>query len=170
MGFAKIELTPIGVVHVDASDEEVRESVNGVDGVVEVYQEYEQALKGLEGVSHLILVTYLHKVSEQDRKVLLVKPRRLVKYGIPPENLPLIGVFATDSPVRPNPIGISIVELKRVLGRFLEVRGLDVFNGTPVLDIKPYTAGRIVQNPVLPNWYSELLKMVEKTAPGVREL
>ncbi|QOR95044.1 tRNA (N6-threonylcarbamoyladenosine(37)-N6)-methyltransferase TrmO [Thermosphaera chiliense] len=166
----RIEVKPIGVVHVEAGDEEVKKSVNGVPGVVEIFPEYEQGLKGLEGFSHIILVTFLHKTSDRDRETLLVKPRRLVKYGFTLEELPLIGVFATDSPHRPNPIGVSIVELARVEGRFLHVKGLDVFNGTPVLDLKPYTPGRVVREVRLPEWYASLLEKARRVEPGLSDL
>jgi tRNA (Thr-GGU) A37 N-methylase len=54
------------------------------------------------------------------------------------DDLPLVGVFALGSPSRPNPIGLSLVELLKIDGRFLTVKGLEYFDGTPVLDIKPY--------------------------------
>jgi len=166
----KIELKPIGVVHVEASDEEVKSSISGVPGIVEIFPDYEEGLKGLEGFSHIILVAFLHKATDRDRRTLLVKPRRLVKYGFKPEELPLIGVFATDSPHRPNPIGVSIVELTSVSGRFLRVKGLDVFNGTPVLDLKPYTPGRIMRELRLPEWYANLLEKVRSVVPGLSDL
>ena len=67
-----------------------------------------------------------------------MKPRRLVNRGFKLEDLPLLGVFALDSPTRPNPIGLTLVRLLERNGRFLKVSGLDFFNGTPVLDIKGY--------------------------------
>ena len=166
----KIELKPIGIVHVEAGDEEVKSSISGVPGIVEIFPDYEEGLKGLEGFSHIILVTFLHKVIDRDRKTLLVKPRRLVKYGFKPEELPLVGVFATDSPHRPNPLGVSIVELTSVSGRFLRVKGLDVFNGTPVLDLKPYTPGRIMRELRLPEWYASLLEKARSVVPGLSDL
>ncbi len=170
MASLKIELKPIGIVHVEAGDEKVKASVNGVPGIVEIFPEYEQGLKGLDGFSHVILITFLHKTGDRERKTLLVKPRRLVKYGFTLEELPLIGVFATDSPHRPNPIGVSIVELTSVEGRFLRVKGLDVFNGTPVLDLKPYTPDRVVQEVRLPEWYASLLEKARRVAPGLSDL
>jgi tRNA (Thr-GGU) A37 N-methylase len=85
--------------------------------------------------------------------VLTVRPRRWVKLGIGEHELPEIGVFASDSPHRPNPIAVTIVELLAVEGRRLKVRGLDLYNGTPVLDIKPYTFSRRVNGIRVPDWY-----------------
>ncbi|QOJ79736.1 tRNA (N6-threonylcarbamoyladenosine(37)-N6)-methyltransferase TrmO [Infirmifilum lucidum] len=154
-----MQLKPIGVVHTRATPEEVRSSLRGVDGVIEVFEEYAEGLVGLEGFSHVIVIAYLH-LSRQ--APLLVKPRRLARFGIPLEDLPAIGVFATDSPDRPNPLALSIVELKSVRGRFLEVSGLDLFDGTPVLDIKPYTPSRSLRITKLPAWYTELVQKLRE--------
>jgi len=151
---------PIGYVETPYSDEEVKSSFHGVNGRVVVLEEYASGLKGLAGFSHVILIAYLHKVTEEQRKVLVVRPRRLVRLGFKLEELPKIGVFASDSPHRPNPIALSIVRLKEVRGNVLEVSGLDLFNGTPILDIKPYTASKRVEKPIYPNWYIELYRRV----------
>ncbi len=156
----KICFKPIGYVETPYSDEEVKSSFYGVSGRVVVSKEYAPGLKGLAGFSHIILIAYLHKVTEEQRKVLVVRPRRLVRLGLKLEELPEIGVFASDSPHRPNPIALSIVRLEGVRGNILEVSGLDLFNGTPVLDIKPYTAGRRVEKPIYPDWYVELYRRV----------
>ena len=155
---------PIGIVHVDVSDDEVRDSwlTGGVEGWVEVFPEYKNGLRGLEGFSHILLVTWLHKVKGYQRKVLLVKPRRLTRFGIPLKELPLIGVFTCDSPHRPNPIGLSIVELVEIRDNVLHVRGLDLFNGTPVLDIRGYTPEYIIEKPSVPEWYKKVKKLIRK--------
>ncbi len=141
----RIILRPIGVVRIRASDEEVRRALHGVDGVIEVYDRYVEGLKGLENYSHLVIITYLHRVKPGEFR-LRVKPRGLVKRGFRLEELPELGVFATCSPQRPNPLGVTVVRLIRRDGRFLYVRGLDVFDGTPVLDIKPYNRGMYVSD------------------------
>ncbi|MEM1514604.1 MAG: tRNA (N6-threonylcarbamoyladenosine(37)-N6)-methyltransferase TrmO [Thermoproteota archaeon] len=147
---------PIGVVHVNLSDEEVKDRwVEGVEGVIEVYDEYVPGLKGIDGFSHLIIIAYLHKVSEEERKVLKVRPRRLRLLGLDVNRLPEVGVFCTDSPHRPNPLALTIVELLEKEGKFLKVRNLDLFEGTPVLDIKPYTPLRKIDKIRLPTWYQE---------------
>jgi len=77
---------------------------------------------------------------------------------------PLVGVFATDSHHRPNSIAITIVKLLRREGNLLHVDGLDLFDGTPVLDIKPYGYGRIVHNLSVPEWYRRGWESVKRVA------
>ncbi|MEM1619381.1 MAG: tRNA (N6-threonylcarbamoyladenosine(37)-N6)-methyltransferase TrmO [Fervidicoccaceae archaeon] len=156
------EVKPIGYVRVPRCDEEVKSSPRGVEGEIEVLEEYAEGLKGIEGFSHLIVLAYLHKVTEEQRRTLLVRPMRLARLGVPLESLPLVGVFCTDSPHRPNPLALTIVELKRVEGRRLIVSGLDLFDGTPVLDIKPYTPARRIEEPRTPAWYEELAEKLRK--------
>lgn len=152
----EVRLRPIGVVRVSVSDEEVKEAPEGVEGTIEVFEEFAEGLEGIDGFSHLIIIAYLHKTGEAQRRVLKVRPRRLRRLGVPPELLPEVGVFCTDSPHRPNPIALTIVELRERSGRFLRVRGLDLFDGTPVLDIKPYTPERRVDDIRLPPWREAL--------------
>jgi tRNA-Thr(GGU) m(6)t(6)A37 methyltransferase TsaA len=95
-------------------------------GTAEVLPEYAEGLKDVEGFSHLILLYHLHQVRRQDltvRPFLDSEPR---------------GVFATRAPTRPNPIGLSVVELLRREGTRLHLAKVDVLDGTPLLDIKPY--------------------------------
>ncbi len=165
----EISFKPIGVVHTPKSDDEVRNAVKGVEGIVEVFQEFSEGLEGIDGFSHIILIAYLHKVSNL-RKTLKVRPRKWLRLGIDLGEVPEVGVFATDSPVRPNPIALTIVKLKKREGRFLYVEGLDLFDGTPVLDIKPYTLSRHVKDITVPEWYRNLLNRVKSTFPQVEEL
>ena len=160
----EISMKPIGVVRVSASDDEVRDSwiSEGVEGVVEIFPEFEAGLEGIDGFSHIILITWLHKVRPEHRVILKVRPKRLARFGVPLRELPLVGVFATDSPVRPNPIGISIVELVRREGRYLYVKGLDLFDGTPVLDIKAYTPDRAITEIKVPEWYVRTEEVARK--------
>lgn len=90
-----------------------------------------RALDGIEGFSHIIVVFWMHGVKAKERLTLKVHPRRDC-------TIPLTGVFATRSPVRPNPIGITIVKLLIREKNILTIKGLDAIDGTPVLDIKPY--------------------------------
>jgi len=161
-----IVLKPIGYVRTSASDDEVRGVLgeNSIRGYIEVLPEYAAGLRGLEGFSHIIVIAYLHKVPAEARSTLLVKPRRLLRLGFKPEELPEVGVFATDSPHRPNPIALSILELEAVEGNRVYVRGLDLFDGTPVLDIKPYDAGRCIKEFKVPEWLEKLEERIrEKT-------
>jgi len=95
-------------------------------GTVEVFPDFAEGLKDLEGFSHVILLYHLHEVRRTD---LTVTPF----LGSEPH-----GVFATRAPTRPNPIGLSVVKLDRIEGRSLHLANLDILDGTPVLEIKPY--------------------------------
>ena len=95
-------------------------------------------MDGPEGFSHIFVLGFLDRLRLEQIGELKVKPRRLLRKGFKLEELPLVGVFAIDSPTRPNPIGLSLVRLLRREDGNLVVLGLDFFDGTPVLDIKPY--------------------------------
>ncbi|MEM0297422.1 MAG: tRNA (N6-threonylcarbamoyladenosine(37)-N6)-methyltransferase TrmO [Zestosphaera sp.] len=164
----EIILRPVGVVRIQYADEEVRNSDDGVPGVIEVYDEFKGGLDGIEGFSHLIVIAYLHKVSEEQKKVLRVRPRRLLKHGFRLDELPEVGVFCTDSPHRPSPIALTVVRLIKRESRLLYVENLDLFDGTPVLDIKPYTPGRCVEagELKLPEWLSRLYEEIRVRGGG----
>ncbi len=159
-----MELRPVGVVRVGLTDEQVREAwrSGGVEGEVEIYPEYERALEGIEGFSHLRLVVWLHKVGEEERRVLKVRPRRWLRLGLPEEEVPEVGVFCTDSPHRPNPLGMTVVKVEGRRGRFLRVSGLDLFDGTPVLDIRPCVPRRISPEPTVPEWFRKAAEELKK--------
>ena len=159
-----LELDPIGYVHVKYSDEDVRHSWigGGVEGTIEIKEEYAEGLEGIDGFSHIIVVVWMHKAVPWHKKVLKGKPRILTRFGIPEKELPLLGVFSTDSPDRPNPIGIDIVELIGRDGRFLRVKGLDLFDGTPVLDIRPLSPDYVPENIQVPEWFSELKGLIRQ--------
>ena len=96
---------------------------------IEVFPEYADGLLGIERVRELQVLYWMHRVSEADRGVLQAHPRG-------DSSKPGRGVFALRSPMRPNPIGSTVVALEKVDGARLTVSGLDAFDGSPVLDIK----------------------------------
>ncbi|MCF8885668.1 MAG: tRNA (N6-threonylcarbamoyladenosine(37)-N6)-methyltransferase TrmO, partial [Aigarchaeota archaeon] len=149
----EIIIKPIGVVRTDVGDEFVKDSLEGVVGRIEIFKEYEGGLEGIEEFSHIIVLAYLHKVTEEQKKVLKVKHKRLLKLGFSLDELPEVGVFCSDSPHRPVPIALTIVKLVRREENILHVEGLDLYDGTPILDIKPYTPERIIKDITLPEWY-----------------
>jgi len=104
-----------------------------VDGVLAVLPEFEVGLTDIEGFSHLVVLW------EFDRST------GFELLGTPPSDNRVHGVFATRSPRRPNPIGLTIVELLRREGCALHVRGVDMLDGTPILDIKPLMSGILVE-------------------------
>ncbi len=92
----------------------------------------------------------MHEVKPHQRGTLKVHPQGK-------RDLPLIGVFATRSPSRPNPLGITIVRLLERRGNVLKVVGLDALNGTPVVDLKPFPAGQEIAGEIrVPPWVNEL--------------
>lgn len=127
-----IVFKPIGVIrskHTAAERTPIQPVfAEGCQGWVEVLPEYADGLKDIEGFSHVYLVYLLHKAGPP--KLTVMPFLQDVEHG----------VFATRAPCRPNPIGLSIVRLVRREGRVLYLDGLDTLDGTPLLDIKPYTA------------------------------
>lgn len=112
------------------------------DGVLQILPEFEAGLTDIEGFSHLIVLW------EFDRS------QGFELLGAPPTDNRPHGVFATRSPRRPNPIGLTIVELLRREGCELDVRGVDMLDGTPILDIKPYLSS-IPQEKLRRGWLAE---------------
>jgi tRNA (adenine37-N6)-methyltransferase len=126
----KVVYRPIGVIHtpfLTIGDMPIQpRGALGVQGTVEVLPEFHAALADLDGFSHLILLYHLHRVSTVKLRV------------IPFLDTKERGVFATRAPVRPNPIGLSVVRLRSVSAGTLDVENVDILDGTPLLDIKPY--------------------------------
>jgi len=123
---------PIGVIrsgHTNPEETPIQPVyAEGCRGQAEVFPEFAAGLRDLEGFSHIYLVYHMHKA---DRPRLTVKPfLQDVERG----------VFTTRAPCRPNPIGLSIVELLSREGNIIHLEGVDILDGTPLLDIKPYTA------------------------------
>jgi len=127
-----ITLRPIGVIHSPhkRAEETPIQPVyaQGIEGSVEIFPEYADGLRDLEGFSHIYLIYHFHRAGPAR---LIVKPFL--------EDVPR-GVFATRAPVRPNPIGLSLVRLVRREGNVLYLEDVDILDGTPLLDIKPYVS------------------------------
>jgi len=125
----EFKLKPIGVIHSPFKDEEktpIQPMKSDAIGRVEVFEEFAEGLQDIEGFSHIILLYIFHKSKGYN---LLVKP-------FLDDNKK--GLFATRAPWRPNPIGLSVVKLLRKENNTLSVKGVDVLDGTPLLDLKPY--------------------------------
>ncbi|MGA9387286.1 MAG: tRNA (N6-threonylcarbamoyladenosine(37)-N6)-methyltransferase TrmO [Candidatus Bathyarchaeia archaeon] len=134
---ARKELRSIGVVE-RAEEQEAR---------IRIFQEYCAGLKGIEEYSHLIILYWFHlRDSEKERQTLLVFPRR---HEVDVEK----GVFACRSPSRPNPIALCVVQLLKAENCVLTVKGLDAFEGSPIVDIKPYLPrADLISNARAPAW------------------
>ena len=126
----EVRYKPIGIVHSPFKKPQnvPIQSVasKGIKGSVELAREYVEGLKDLEGFSHIILICHFH----------LSKPYSLLVKPYLDENLR--GLFSTRAPSRPNAIGISIVRLTKVEDNILYIKDVDIIDGTPLLDIKPY--------------------------------
>jgi tRNA-Thr(GGU) m(6)t(6)A37 methyltransferase TsaA len=153
---SEIEFRAIGQVRTRASKSDIRGEMKDVEAELEIFPEFEAALEGIDGYSHLFVLGYFHKLRPDQIGPLQVKPTRLVKRGFKMEELPVLGVFALDSPTRPNPIGLTLVRFVSRHGRRLKVKGIDFFDGTPILDIKGYRPEYRVEEFDLPEWYKKL--------------
>jgi tRNA-Thr(GGU) m(6)t(6)A37 methyltransferase TsaA len=145
----EIYLKPVGIVRTQAVGDEVKDK----NHLSEIYLdcELEPSLKGITGFSHVFVLFWLHQITAKKRETLKVHPRGR-------RDLPLLGVFATRTNLRPNPIGLTLVELAKVQHNVLTVRGLDAYDGTPVLDVKPYDTWDCALNVRLPDWWKKLEK------------
>jgi tRNA-Thr(GGU) m(6)t(6)A37 methyltransferase TsaA len=121
---------PIGFIHspfVDVREMPIQPTGRAAaPGAAEIFPDFTEGLKDLDGFSHIILIYHLHAVRRTD---LTVTPF----LGDVPR-----GVFATRAPTRPNPIGLSVVRLEGIVDNILRLGNIDILDGTPLLDIKPY--------------------------------
>ncbi len=151
-------LDPIGQVRHDHPDDVLKDQWHSLTTLIEIRPDLEDGLLEIDGFSHLIVLFWMHRLQEEVRTKLQVQPRGLLRMGLTREDLPTIGVFACDAPPRPNPIGLTVVELLGRDGPTLEVRGLDAYSGTPVLDVKPYTSDRLVPDLKESGWHADLIR------------
>jgi len=122
-------MRPIGVVRSGEANPPRHWSISDVEGELEIYPRYREALSDIRPGERIVVLFAFHRSPRFSRRHL----RQL-----PPTRSEPRGVFSTCSPVRPNPIGLSVVEVLSVEGTTLRVRGLDMLDGTPILDIKPH--------------------------------
>lgn len=151
----EIRLKPIGVVHTGAGDDQVKEK-GDQEGELEIFPEFAEGLDGVDGYSHLFVLVYFDRLRPEQIGPVKVKPRGLVRRGFKLEDLPELGVFALDSPTRPNPIGLTLVRIVRREGNRIFVRGLDFFDGTPIVDIKSYRNQYRADDFTVPQWFRKL--------------
>ncbi len=155
----KVLCEPIGVIHTPFRKLEGMPiqpaGASGVLGTVEVFEPYEAGLKDLDGFSHLFLLYHFHRSSGFSLQV------------IPFMDTRLRGLFSTRAPRRPNALGLSVVRLLAVEGRTLRIENVDILDGTPLLDIKPYVPEFDEQAGVRTGWLEKAGKKVsEKTSDG----
>jgi len=126
----EIRYTPVGIVHSPFAEPKGTPiqpgAAHDVGGTVEVFRDFAQGLADLDGFSHVILIYHFHRSGPPALEVEPFLDHRTH------------GVFSTRAPNRPNPIGLSVVRLVGIEGNLLHVKDVDILDGTPLLDIKPY--------------------------------
>ena len=150
-----IQFIPIGIIHTPFTNPEgvpvQAQGGNGINGSIEVFEQYAAGLKDLNGFSHIMLMYHFHLSKGYTLEVtpfLDEEPR---------------GLFATRAPNRPNPIGISVVRLIEIKGSKLLIEDVDMVDGTPLLDIKPYVPAFDVRENVRTGWLEGKGGLVCKT-------
>jgi len=126
----KIELEPIGFVKTAVEKVPRHWTVSETEGALVINEEYAAGLKDVKAGQRIVVLFYFHQSPR-------FTPDYLVQ--VPPHRNERLGVFSICSPIRPNPIGMSVVEVLGVEGSVIRIKGLDMRDGTPVLDIKPAT-------------------------------
>lgn len=147
-----INLQPIGIIHTPFQTLEGMPiqpaGAQGVKGTVEIFAEFREGLKDLDGFSHVVLIYYFHKSSGYKLNV------------VPYMDTEPRGLFATRAPKRPNPIGLSVVQLDKIENGALYVQHIDVLDGTPLLDIKPFVPEFDTYNNIRVGWLEQVRNAV----------
>jgi len=160
MSLSEIKYTPIGIIHSPFKTIKgmpIQPSgAKGIKGSIGIKKRYCAGLKDIKGFSHIILIYHFHLAKDYSLKV---KPFLDKK---------LRGVFATRAPKRPNPIGISVVRLVKVEDCTLHIKDIDVIDGAPLLDIKPYVPEFDGRKSVKIGWLSKRATKVYKAKADER--
>jgi len=147
----EIKLKPIGVVHNEIKQTGYHDCKEIVSKI-EVDAKWAELLDGIEEFSHIIVLFWMHRVSPNSEPPAKVHPKGRA-------DLPLVGLFATRAPHRPNSIGLTIVKLLKRNGNVLTVQGMDAIDGTPIIDIKSYMITNIARKDIrMPEWVAKLRK------------
>lgn len=148
----KIEFVPIGIIYSPFMELEGMPiqpaGAAGVKGTVEVFEDFRAGLNDLDGFSHIILLYHFHHSHSFNLHV------------VPFMDSEPRGLFSTRAPKRPNPIGLSVVQLDKIEGGVLHIQNVDILDGTPLLDIKPYVPEFDDQVEVRTGWLEKTRKTV----------
>ena len=125
----RIELEPIGFVKTDVEKVPRHWTVSEAEGTIVIDDQYREGLRDIKAGERIVVLFYFHQSPR-------FTPDRLIQR--PKHRNEQLGVFSICSPVRPNPLGMSVVEVLGIAGNIIHVKGLDMRDNTPVLDIKPY--------------------------------
>lgn len=124
-----VTLEPIGVVHTNTNNVPRHWTVSDVKGTLVIDKKYQKGLKDIQAGQRIVVIFHFHKSSNFTLDLLTQTP---------PNRNEKLGVFSICSPRRPNPVGMSVLKVLRVNGNIIDVQGLDMLDGTPILDLKPY--------------------------------
>ena len=155
-----VNYKPIGVIR-SPFEENVgvpRQAIGASDikGSIEVFKEFSEGLKDMDGFSHIVVIFHLHMVKRPSLK------------ACPPWDGKEHGIFATRSPYRPNPIGLSVVKLESIDKNILYISGIDMADSSPVLDIKPYVPDLNPNKDVRIGWLTDKVEGMNKSKSGDR--
>ncbi len=128
-----ITLKPIGVVHTHANKIPRHWTVSDVKGILVIDKKYQEGLKNIRPGQKIVVIFHFHKSPDFTSNFLLQKP---------PNRFEKRGVFSICSPNRPNPVGMSVLNVLQVNDNVISVDGLDMLDGTPILDLKPYVTDK----------------------------
>ncbi len=123
-----IEMKPIGFVSTDAATIPRSWSVSDVKGKLVIDESYVEGLRDIKPGQRIYVIFHFHQSPNFSSQFMRIKP---------PIREDQVGVFSTHSPIRPNPVGLSLLEVLAIDGNVIQVKGLDMLDGTPILDIKP---------------------------------
>lgn len=140
-----VPIEPIGVVRNNVQSTNMRDWSQLTSRIV-LRPDLAPALLGLDGFSHILVLSWLHRIPDE------VRGSKLQLHPRDDDAYPLMGILATRSQIRPNPIACTVVQLLEVKENVLKVRGLDNIDGTPVLDIKPYVPHYDGPQATVPDW------------------
>jgi tRNA-Thr(GGU) m(6)t(6)A37 methyltransferase TsaA len=156
----EIRYKPIGAIHSEFKEPKgtpIQTAASaGNKGTIEIFPEFIDGLQDLEGFSHIFLIYHFHLSKKTS---LIVKP-------FMDDNDH--GIFSVRAPSRPNPIGISIVRLDKIDGNILYIKDVDIVDGTPLLDIKPYVKEFDVRTDTRNGWLEQNVQNLKKTKADER--
>lgn len=146
-----IEINSIGTIRNTIESKKDKGWGSDISQII-VDKKYEKGLVGLSDFSHIIVVYYLDKANFDMDKYLIRRPQNR-------EDMPMVGILSHRAKDRPNPIGITSVELVNVEGNIISVKGLDAIDNTPLIDIKPYyPMYDCKEGAIVPEWVNRLME------------
>jgi tRNA-Thr(GGU) m(6)t(6)A37 methyltransferase TsaA len=128
-----IEMKPIGFVKTDIKNVPRHWTVSEAEGMLIIDDKYKSGLKDIKPGENIVVIFHFHRSPVFSEEYL---------FQVPPHRNKRLGVFSTCSPFRPNPLGMSVLEVIKIEGNTIYCRGLDMIDGTPILDIKPFVIKR----------------------------